>query len=159
MTWGDLHCQGHPYAQTPNLDRLASEGTRFTQHYATGVTCCPSRTGFMTGKFPATFAKYPASAGFGDRVTITELLKKQGYATAHFGKWHIGPVTENGTYGIDSIGAAEDEAGGKKKKTTIPQHPPGAATRICMIRRSASSSSTRTARFTSTSGTTFRTIP
>jgi N-acetylgalactosamine-6-sulfatase len=116
MGWADLRCQGHPYAQTPNLDRLASEGTRFTQHYATGVTCCPSRTGFMTGKFPATFAKYPSGAGFGDRVTITELLKKQGYATAHFGKWHIGPVTENGTYGIDSIGAAENESGGKKKQ-------------------------------------------
>ncbi len=116
MGWADLGCQGHPYAQTPNLDKLASEGTRFTQCYATGVTCCPSRTGFMTGKFPATFAKYPAGAGFGDRVTITELLKKQGYATGHFGKWHIGPVTENGTYGIDSIGAAEDAPGGKKKQ-------------------------------------------
>lgn len=116
MGWADLRCQGHPYAQTPNLDRLASEGTRFTQCYATGVTCCPSRTGFMTGKFPATFAKYPAGAGFGDRVTITELLKKQGYATGHFGKWHIGPVTENGTYGIDSIGAAADAPGGKKKQ-------------------------------------------
>lgn len=116
MGWADLRCQGHPYAQTPNLDRLASEGTRFTQCHATGVTCCPSRTGFMTGKFPASFAKYPAGAGFGDRVTITELLKKQGYATGHFGKWHIGPVTENGTYGIDSIGAADDVPGGKKKK-------------------------------------------
>ena len=115
MGWGDLRCQGHPYAQTPNLDRLAGEGTRFTQCYATGVTCCPSRTGFMTGKFPATFARYPAGAGFGDRVTITELLKKQGYATGHFGKWHIGPVTDNGTYGIDSIGAAEEQPGGKKK--------------------------------------------
>lgn len=116
MGWADLRCQGHPYAQTPNLDRLASEGTRFTQCYATGVTCCPSRTGFMTGKFPATFAKYPASSGFGDRVTITELLKKQGYATGHFGKWHIGPVSDNGTYGIDSIGAAEEAVGGKKKQ-------------------------------------------
>lgn len=116
MGWADLRCQGHPYAQTPNLDRLASEGTRFTQCYATGVTCCPSRTGFMTGKFPATFAQYPAGAGFGDRVTITELLKKQGYTTGHFGKWHIGPVTDNGTYGIDRIGAAEEESGGQRKR-------------------------------------------
>ena len=41
MGWGDLRCYGHPYAQTPNLHRLASEGTRFLQCYATGVTCAP----------------------------------------------------------------------------------------------------------------------
>jgi N-acetylgalactosamine-6-sulfatase len=114
MGWGDLQCYGHPYAKTPNLDELAADGARFLQCYATGVTCCPSRTGFMTSKFPATFAKYPAGAGFGDRVTITELLKRQGYATGHFGKWHIGPETKPGTYGMDAIG--DDEAGGGKKK-------------------------------------------
>lgn len=105
LGWGDLGCYGHPYAKTPNLDKLAAEGTRFTRFHATGVTCCPARTGLMTGKFPATYAKYPASFGFGDRVTITELLKKSGYSTGHFGKWHIGTVTEPGTYGIDVIGS------------------------------------------------------
>ncbi len=79
------------------------EGTRFEQFYVTGVTCCPSRTGFMTGKFPATFAKYPADFGFGDRATVTQLLKERGYATGHFGKWHIGPKREGGTYGLDAI--------------------------------------------------------
>lgn len=103
--WGDLGCYGHPYAKTPHLDKLAAEGTRFTKFHATGVTCCPARTGLMTGKFPATFAKYPSSLGFGERVTVTELLKKNGYATGHFGKWHIGTVTEPGTYGIDVIGS------------------------------------------------------
>src|SRR6478752_1420021 len=73
---GDLACYGHPYARTPALDQLAREGTRFRQFNVTGVTCCPSRTGFMTGKFPATFHGYPANAGFGDRVTITELLHR-----------------------------------------------------------------------------------
>lgn len=109
--WGDPHCYGHPYAQTPNLDKLAAQGTRFTKFHATGVTCCPARTGLMTGKFPATFQKYPASYGFGSRVTITELLKKNGYATGHFGKWHIGPVLEPGTYGIDVIGSDQGSAG------------------------------------------------
>ena len=113
---GDLHCYGHPYSRTPSIDRLASEGTRFKQFYATGCTCCPSRTGFMTAKFPATYPTYPANGGFANHVTVTELLKQQGYRTGHFGKWHIGPVQQPGTYGIDSIGAAEDEAGGKKKK-------------------------------------------
>lgn len=104
LGWGDLRCYGHPYARTPNIDKLASEGTRFTQFYATGVTCCPSRTGFMSGKHPASYPTYPAVGGFGDRPTITALLKKAGYRTGHFGKWHIGPSTEPGTYGIDVIG-------------------------------------------------------
>lgn len=105
LGYGDLACYGHPYARTPSLDQLARDGTRFRQFNVTGVTCCPSRTGFMTGKFPATFHGYPANAGFGDRVTITELLKQRGYHTGHFGKWHIGPETKNGTYGIDQIGS------------------------------------------------------
>ncbi|MBL69106.1 MAG: Cerebroside-sulfatase [Verrucomicrobiales bacterium] len=103
LGYGDLGCYGHPYAQTPVLDQLAKDGTRFTQAYVTGVTCCPSRTGAMTGRHPARFAKYMASHGFGDAVTITELLKRNGYRTGHFGKWHIGPETEPGTYGIDVI--------------------------------------------------------
>src|SRR5262249_49206862 len=103
LGYADLKCYGHPYARTPNLDRLATEGTRFEQFYMTGGTCCPSRTGLMTGKFPATFREYPAGSGFGDRVTVTELLKRRGYTTGHFGKWHIGPKETPGTYGIDSI--------------------------------------------------------
>lgn len=115
LGWGDLGCYGHPYAKTPNLDRLAAGGTRFTRFYSTGVTCCPARTGLMTGKFPATFQKYPSSFGFGDRVTITELLKKNGYATGHFGKWHIGTVIEPGTYGIDVINDYEPGTGKKRR--------------------------------------------
>lgn len=113
---GDLHCYGHPYARTPNIDSLAKDGTRFMQYHATGCTCCPARTGLMSSKSPATYPTYPANGGFAGHVTITELLKKQGYATGHFGKWHIGPDQKPGTYGIDEIGAAEEEEGGKKKK-------------------------------------------
>ena len=113
---GDLHCYGHPYARTPNIDSLARDGTRFMQYHATGATCCPARTGLMTSKFPATYPTYPANGGFANHVTITELLKKQGYATGHFGKWHIGPVQKPGTYGIDAIGGIEEEGGKKKKK-------------------------------------------
>ena len=112
---GDLHCYGHPYARTPNIDSLARDGTRFMQFYATGSTCCPARTGLMSSKFPATYPIYPANGGFANHVTITELLKKQGYSTGQFGKWHIGPVQKEGTYGIDSIrvegGVKADERG------------------------------------------------
>jgi len=116
LGYGDLGCYGHPYAKTPVLDQLAKEGTRFTQFYVTGVTCNPSRTGLMTGLFPARFPKYAADFGFGDRTTITELLKKRGYRTGHFGKWHIGPNDGDGTYGIDTvrtIGKSRDRSTGR----------------------------------------------
>ena len=113
---GDLHCYGHPYSRTPNIDTLARDGTRFTQFYATGATCCPARTGLMTSKFPASYPAYPANGGFADRVTITELLKEHGYATGHFGKWHIGADETPGTYGIDFIGLGKEEVGERKKK-------------------------------------------
>lgn len=116
LGYGDLGCYGHPGARTPVLDQLAREGTRFTQYYVTGVTCNPSRTGLMTGLFPARFPKYAADFGFGGRVTITELLKKRGYKTGHFGKWHIGPDDSDGTYGIDTvrtIGKSRDKSAGR----------------------------------------------
>ncbi len=116
LGYGDLGCYGHPYAKTPVLNQLANEGTRVTQFYVTGVTCNPSRTGLMTGRFPARFANYAADFGFGDRVTITELLRKRGYKTGHFGKWHIGPESADGTYGIDTIrtiGKSRDKTAGR----------------------------------------------
>jgi len=103
LGYADLACTGHPYAKTPVLDKLASEGTRFTQHYVTGTTCCPSRAGLMTGRHPARYEQYPADHGYSGRTTITELLKARGYSTGHFGKWHMGPDTAPGTYGIDEI--------------------------------------------------------
>ncbi|QDU75848.1 Arylsulfatase [Bremerella volcania] len=106
LGYADIASYGHPYAKTPSLDRLASEGTSFTQFYVTGVTCNPSRTGLMTGLFPARFKMYPADYGFGDRVTITQLFKNAGYRTGHFGKWHIGPETED-VYGIDEYSSGE----------------------------------------------------
>ena len=120
----DLHCYGHPYSRTPNIDSLARDGTRFMQFYATGSTCCPTRTGLMTSKFPATYATYPANGGFANRVTITELLNKQGYATGHFGKWHIGPVQKPGTYGIDAIDSADEGQGGPPNRRTSPRSIP-----------------------------------
>jgi len=100
MGYRDLGFYGHPYAKTPTLDKLASEGAMFTQAYAAGTSCMPSRTGIMTGIGVGRFANSVKKSGFGDRSTITELLHKNGYAVGHFGKWHIGP-NESGKYGID----------------------------------------------------------
>ena len=108
LGYRDLGCYGHPYAKTPHLDQLAAEGTRYEQFYAAGPTCNPSRTGLMTGWSPSRFPKRTDDFDFGDRVTVTELLKKSGYVTGHFGKWHIGMDRSNGVYGI-----VENHSGGR----------------------------------------------
>ncbi|MFC2116378.1 sulfatase [Bacteroidota bacterium] len=121
LGWGDLQCYGHPYAKTPALDKLATEGLRFERFYVTGVTCCPSRTGFMTSRHPASYPKYMAEYGFAGNITVTELFKRNGYTTGHFGKWHIGRDTKNdpvqdGSYGIDEIeviGGSNSSEGGR----------------------------------------------
>jgi len=112
--FADLSCYGHPYAKTPAIDKLATEGTRFTQAYSTGRTCLPSRTGYMTGRAPQRNADHPvADYGFDDHITITKLLNNHGYRTGHFGKWHIGPQDPPapGTYGIDEIDTPSDNPG------------------------------------------------
>jgi N-acetylgalactosamine-6-sulfatase len=94
---------GHPYAKTPNIDRLASRGTVFMQHYVTGVTCTPSRTGIMTGVHPARYPCYPRHYGCEDQTTITQLLNENGHAPGHFGKWHMGPDESVGTHGYNEV--------------------------------------------------------
>ena len=106
LGFGDLGCYGHPYARTPNLDRLAGEGTRYLRSYSAGATCSPSRTGLMTGRHPASFPSYMADYGLGNATTVTDLLRDHGYRTGHVGKWHLGPEElgiQNGTYGIEDI--------------------------------------------------------
>ena len=124
LGFGDLACYGHPYAKTPHIDSLAKDGTRFTRYYATGVTCQPSRVGFMTSRHPRTFERRVGDYGFDGCPTITELLNNNGYATGHFGKWHIGPaaggkkVSEINPpahdYGIDEIKVLESLKDGAK---------------------------------------------
>jgi len=119
--WADAKFAGHPYVQTPNLDRLASQGTWFRQFYVAATVCSPSRCGFMTSHFPA---RHAIHGHFADHalnearampnwldprtVTITGLLRDAGYATGHFGKWHLGggdgaPTPD--AYGIDDVKA------------------------------------------------------
>src|SRR5215468_3380039 len=100
LGYGDLACYGHPSIRTPNLDRMASDGLRFTDFYASAVVCTPSRAGLLTGRYPvrAGLASdkrrvfFPNSANGlpATEITIADLLRKQGYATAQIGKWHLG---------------------------------------------------------------------
>ncbi|TWU32512.1 sulfatase-like hydrolase/transferase [Novipirellula artificiosorum] len=98
--WGDLSCHGSTWVQTPNLDRLASEGIDFQQFNVLNPVCSPSRVAAMTGRYPS---RYGVNSVFGARrpgpeqpdwldpraPTTPRYLKAAGYRTAHFGKWHM----------------------------------------------------------------------
>lgn len=112
LGWADLSCYGSRFYQTPNLDRLAAQGVRFTNGYAACPVCSPTRAAVMTGKYPARtgvtnylpgnhqlpYSKLlpPQSKQFLglEETTIAEALKPAGYVSANIGKWHLGPTAE-----------------------------------------------------------------
>ena len=97
--YGDLGCYGSPTIRTPNIDRMAAEGVRFTDFYSGAEVCTPSRTALLTGRYPLRSGMagnrrvlFPNSAGGlpPAEVTLAEALKARAYTTAHIGKWHLG---------------------------------------------------------------------
>ncbi|MGB0578106.1 MAG: sulfatase-like hydrolase/transferase [Limisphaerales bacterium] len=91
--WGDMAYNGHPIVKTPNFDKAAATGLRFDRFYAAAPVCSPTRAAVMTGRHPNRMGVfkwgYPMRP---QETTIAEALKKAGYATGHFGKWHLGSV-------------------------------------------------------------------
>ena len=88
LGWKDLSCQGSLFYETPNIDRLAQDGVRFTQAYAAYPRCLPSRYGVITGCYPARSGVSEALLRPSD-VTLGEALQQAGYATCFIGKWHL----------------------------------------------------------------------
>ena len=102
--YGDLSVHNGPSIETPNLDRIAAGGMRFTRFYANSSVCSPSRASLMTGRFPDRVGvpgviRTHAQNNWGyfrqDAVTLPSMLKRKDYDTALIGKWHLGLETEN----------------------------------------------------------------
>jgi len=131
LGWRDLGCYGSPFYETPTLDALAREGTRFTDAYAAAPVCSPTRASLMTGQYPARVgvtdwidcggtthpmrgrvvdAEYCTRLP-DDRPTLPERLREGGYATWHVGKWHLGGLGGDslpGDHGFDvNVGGCE----------------------------------------------------
>lgn len=87
MGYGDLGCYGSQRNRTPNIDRLAAQGQRWTSFYSSGATCVPSRRGLMTGRHPVLMGRANLVEAR-DRL-LAAMLKRHGYATAILGKWHL----------------------------------------------------------------------
>src|SRR5687767_9245498 len=108
LGWADLGCYGSTFHETPNLDRLAASGVRFSQAYAAAPLCSPTRAAILTGKHPARLHLTTYLPGRPDspaqkllhptirrqlpleETTLAETLKAAGYRCGHFGKWHLG---------------------------------------------------------------------
>ena len=161
LGWSDLGCYGSRYHLTPNIDALAGRGMRFTDGYAACPVCSPTRAALMTGKFPARLGitdwigatqkrnalltPVNVSALPQAELTFAEVLREAGYATAYFGKWHLGakdgdhPGTQGFDYhrGVNRAGAPasyhypfrrKNNPGGKPAAHDVPDFkdtPPG----------------------------------
>jgi len=151
LGWKDAGFMGSSYYETPNIDKLAGEGMVFTNAYSNGPNCAPSRASLLSGLYTPRHGVYtvgsPARGRARDRklvpipnrttldpgiVTLAESLKRAGYATGHFGKWHLGkdPVSGPRAQGFD-VNVGGNRAGSPRRyfspyrNPDLPDGPPG----------------------------------
>ena len=100
LGYGDLGCYGATKLKTPNIDKLAAEGRKFTDAHSASAVCTPSRYGLLTGTYPSRandgkglWGPAPVTSPLlidTEKLTIADVFKTSGYDTAAFGKWHLG---------------------------------------------------------------------
>jgi arylsulfatase A-like enzyme len=148
LGWTDLGCYGSDFYETPHLDRLAREGMRFTQNYSACTVCSPTRAALMTGKYPARLHLTDWSPGLMpdnpkllvpdwtkhlplEEITLAEVFRAAGYATAHIGKWHLGTAEhfpEHQGFELNLAGtdkAAPPSYHAPYRIPNLPEGPPG----------------------------------
>ena len=94
LGWGDTGYHGHPVVQTPHLDDMARRGLRLERFYAAAPVCSPTRGSVLTGRHPYRYGIHTANDGHlkDEETCLAEVLRQSGYATGHFGKWHLGTL-------------------------------------------------------------------
>jgi len=106
LGYGDVGCNNPELKfETPNIDKLSTQGVRFTDAHTVGSLCAPSRFGLMTGRNPAVWTNYTdIESEAWNCLTMPQMFQKQGYATACIGKWHFGVLFEgkDGQWGAPS---------------------------------------------------------
>jgi hypothetical protein len=117
LGYADLGCQGSADVKTPHIDSLAAYGVRCTAGYVTAPQCSPSRAGLLSGQYQQRFGhegnpNFPLMLMRGRKI-VPEYLKASGYATAHFGKWHLG---------FSDLGSAPQEIGDSQDQMLPTQH-------------------------------------
>ncbi len=97
LGWGCVGYNGNAVIKTPHLDAMAKEGVRFDRFYAAAPVCSPTRASCLNGRHPYRTGVFFANTGIlrPEEITLAEVLKEQGYATGHFGKWHLGTFTND----------------------------------------------------------------
>ncbi len=91
--WDEVGYNGHPFVKTPVLDEMAASGLRFDRFYAGHPSCSPTRGSFITGRHPNRYGTFtPGYSIRPEEISIAQVLRAAGYVSAHFGKWHLGPV-------------------------------------------------------------------
>ena len=102
--WADTGYNGHKTLKTPNLDAMSKAGLRFDRWYSGAPVCSPTRGSCITGRHPYRYGVYFANTGHMKKqeITLAEALKTRGYATGHFGKWHLNGVRGPGVPVLDS---------------------------------------------------------
>jgi len=144
LGWTDLGCYGSSFYETPNIDKLASEGMRFTDAYAACPVCSPTRASILAGKYPARLGITQWIGGSNqpteyrhymplEEVTVAEALKSAGYATGFVGKWHLGNKPYYPEHQGFDINIGGDSSGApptyfypyKKRNRALEMMPPG----------------------------------